>query len=160
MGRIKLKTAFRPGQATDLLSEFREYGYNEKFMKFIGLVKVSCASILGAGIFFDDYVLTIQCASLVFIGLMLGALFSHARVGSTRFFAALIMLCLGSIVFASHYFGCAFDVEHHQEKNDFYRMIESVAMPMNRTFIGGFVIGGCCFMWFTSFMRGDYNVSS
>lgn len=151
--RLRLKTAFRPGQAEDLLSEFRTYGYGEKFMKTIGLVKLSCASILGAGIVFDDYVLTIQAASLVFIGLMLGALVSHARVGSTRFLAALIMASMGTFVFAAHYFGCASDVEQSSS------MIESVATPMRRNLIGGFVMGGCAFMWLSSYMRGDYNLS-
>eukprot|EP00929_Paragymnodinium_shiwhaense_P010407 TRINITY_DN115032_c0_g1_i1.p1 TRINITY_DN115032_c0_g1~~TRINITY_DN115032_c0_g1_i1.p1 ORF type:complete len:197 (-),score=39.42 TRINITY_DN115032_c0_g1_i1:337-927(-) len=158
--RMQLKTAFRPGQAADLLGEFRTYGYNDTFMKTIGLVKLSCASILGAGIVFDDFELTIQAASLVFIALMLGAIVSHAKVCDplTRYVAAAVMGALGTTVFVVYHFGCAFDVERSQEEDRFYRIIESAAMPLYRNLIGGFVIGGCVFMWLSSYVRGDYDI--
>lgn len=159
--RMQRKTAFRPGQATGLLDEFRTYGYDVKFMKTIGFVKVSCASILGAGIIFDDFVLTIQAASGVFICLMLGAIFSHAKVCDplTRYVAAAIMGALGTFVFCAYYFGCVSDVDQLQEeKGSLLGMVESAATPMHRNLIGGFVLGGCAFMWLGSYVRGDYNI--
>jgi len=159
--RMGLKTAFRPGSSASLLGEFKAYGYNESFMKFIGFVKLTCATTLGAGIIFDDYVQTIEAASAVFIGLMFGAIVSHARVCDplTRYVAAAIMGALGNTVLIVYYFGCAMDVEHPKE-DGVLGVIELAATPMNRNLIGGFVLGGCFFMWLSSYMRGDYHISS
>lgn len=75
--RSGMATAYRGGDAKTLREEFAAYGLPPWFFLLVGVLKVSSALALIAGIWFPA--LTLPAAGVV-VALMLGALAMHVRV--------------------------------------------------------------------------------
>ena len=75
--RFGRKTAFRGGAGENLRGEFAAYGLPSWFVWLVGALKLSCAALFVAGIWFPK---TVAPAAGVLIGLMLGALLMHLKV--------------------------------------------------------------------------------
>ena len=78
--RPKLSSAYRGANAKNLKEEFLAYGYPSWFIYAIGGCKLMCASFLILGFWIDriDFV-----GSFGLMCLMIGALYSHIKVGDT-----------------------------------------------------------------------------
>tara|TARA_B100001250_G_scaffold397539_1_gene404759 strand:- start:6018 stop:6389 length:372 start_codon:yes stop_codon:yes gene_type:complete len=75
--RANQSTPYRGGNASSLYEEFEVYGLSDYFL-IIGIIKVSLAALLLAGIFYKK--LTVFAASGIAI-MMLIAAYSHFSVG-------------------------------------------------------------------------------
>ncbi len=75
--RFNKKTAYRGGEANNLVEEFAVYGLPSWFCYLIGFLKISAASLLLLGFWIPQLILP---ASLLVIALMLGAVTMHAKV--------------------------------------------------------------------------------
>lgn len=99
--RTRLKTAFRPGNANDIESEFATYGFDANFMKAIGGLKSGMALLLGFAIlplsFHGELALL---SSAVIVVLMCGATYAHYKVNDPfdRYVAGLCMLVLSAFI--------------------------------------------------------------
>lgn len=93
--RSQRATLFRGGQAKTLREEFSVYGFSDRAMLVVGVLKVSCALALLLGIWFEA--LTPWAASGLGI-LMLGALAMHLKIRDPLVKSlpalGLIVLCL------------------------------------------------------------------
>ena len=76
--RARVATAWRGGEATNMREEFAVYGLPEWFMRVIGVVKVSLAALLIAGVWVPE--LTKPAASGLGF-LMLAAVAMHFKAG-------------------------------------------------------------------------------
>jgi hypothetical protein len=89
------ESKYRGGKSNNMSEEFEAYGFKSWFMKFIGLSKLTLATLLIAGIWFPYLV----DPSAFLIGtLMVGALFAHLKINDpfVKSIPALIMLILCS----------------------------------------------------------------
>jgi hypothetical protein len=95
--RTQKATAWRAGEATNMREEFAVYGLPAWFMRVIGLVKVSFAALLIAGIWVPE--LTKPAATGLGV-LMLAAVFMHFKVGDPvrKSLPAFTMLVLCAII--------------------------------------------------------------
>lgn len=75
--RFRKPTNWRGGEANSMKEEFEVYGLPEWFMKFIGFIKLTLATLLIAGIFVP--VLT-KPAAISMAVLMMGAIAMHIKV--------------------------------------------------------------------------------
>ncbi|MBL6649829.1 MAG: DoxX family protein [Flavobacteriaceae bacterium] len=91
------KSKYRGGNATNMSEEFETYGFKSWFMKLIGLTKLSLAVSLIAGIWYVDL---IDISAFLIGTLMVGAIFSHAKINDPfiKSIPALIMLILCSVL--------------------------------------------------------------
>lgn len=87
-----------------IISEFARYGYPQWFMYFTGLVEVTGA--LGLLVGFFRPVVT-PFAALLLVGTMLGALFTHVRIGDPlqTLVAPFVLLLIAAAVLALGYLG-------------------------------------------------------
>ena len=101
LSRSQLSTPFRGGSATTLREEFRVYGLGDVAFRVIGTLKVSCALLLIAGLWFPGLTLP---AALVISALMVGALAMHVKVKdpAVKSLPALTMLGLSLFVVLQH----------------------------------------------------------
>lgn len=76
--RAKKATAWRGGEATNMREEFAVYGLPEWLMRIVGVLKISFAALLIAGIWVPA--LTKPAATGLGL-LMLGAVVMHLKVG-------------------------------------------------------------------------------
>lgn len=76
--RARKATDWRAGNATNMREEFAVYGLPEWFMRVVGVLKVSLAVLLIAGVWLPE--LTKPAASGLGV-LMLGAVVMHFKVG-------------------------------------------------------------------------------
>jgi hypothetical protein len=91
--RSSLATPFRGGEAGSLREEFRAYGLGGGAFYLVGFLKVSCAVLLVAGLWFPEFT---RPAALLLGALMVGALAMHVKVKDApiKSLPALIMLSL------------------------------------------------------------------
>ena len=95
--RARNSTPYRGGEAKSLREEFAEYGLPKGAFYLVGALKIGAAIALLVGLALPALVLP---AAIVIIGLMLGALAMHVRVGDPAMRsvpAALMLLMSGSI---------------------------------------------------------------
>lgn len=87
-----------------IISEFARYGYPQWFMYFTGLVEVTGA--LGLLVGFFRPVVT-PFAALLLVGTMLGALFTHVRIGDPlqTLVVPFVLLLIAAAVLALGYLG-------------------------------------------------------
>ena len=78
--RFGKPTYWRGGSAKNMKEEFLTYGLPEWFMKLIGFLKLTLASILVAGIFLP---VLVKPAAIGMAVLMLGAITMHIKVKDT-----------------------------------------------------------------------------
>lgn len=76
--RSRSATAYRGGGATSLREEFAVYGLPPAVFVVVGVLKVSAALVLVAGVWVD---LPVALAAAVVAALMVGAVAMHVRVG-------------------------------------------------------------------------------
>lgn len=91
--RSTLATPFRGGEARSLRDEFRAYGLSNTAFYSVGFLKITCASMLIAGLWFSQVT---RPAALLLAALMVGALSMHIKVKDApiKSLPALIMLAL------------------------------------------------------------------
>jgi len=75
--RANKATAWRGGEAKNMLEEFRVYGLSESCMKVVGACKVLIATCLMIGIWYPPVT---PLAALALAAFMLAAVLMHARV--------------------------------------------------------------------------------
>jgi hypothetical protein len=95
--RSKSATEYRGGSATSLREEFAVYGLPGFAFYVVGILKVSAAIVLIAGVWFE---LPVRLAAAVIAALMVGALLMHVKVGDPikRAVPATIMLVLSAAI--------------------------------------------------------------
>lgn len=91
--RASLATPFRGGEARSLRDEFRAYGLSDSVFYLVGFLKITCASMLVAGLWFSEVT---RPAALLLAALMVGALAMHLKVKDApmKSLPAVIMLSL------------------------------------------------------------------
>lgn len=91
--RFQLSTPFRGGTAKNLREEFRAYGLSDSVFRLVGTLKVACAVLLVAGLWFPQ--VTVPAASLLAV-LMVGAIAMHLKIRDPlrKSLPALVMLLL------------------------------------------------------------------
>lgn len=97
--RASSATSYRGGSATSLREEFEAYGLPTWTFYLVGLLKVSCAGMLLAGLWFPE---SIVPAAAVIALLMVGALAMHAKVKdpAIRSLPAFLMLAMSASLVA------------------------------------------------------------
>lgn len=75
--RFNKSTAYRGGDAKNLVEEFKTYGLPEWFCYFIGFLKLGSALLLLLGLYFHQLVFP---ASALVVALMAGAVSMHLKV--------------------------------------------------------------------------------
>jgi hypothetical protein len=100
--RANRSTGYRGGAAKNIKEEFAVYGLSENFCYFVGFLKISCAVLLIAGLWFPPLRLP---AALIVTVLMLGAVAMHVKVGDPikKCVPAGLMLIMSVVVSASFY---------------------------------------------------------
>jgi hypothetical protein len=96
--RRNKSTAYRGGNATNIVEEFAVYGFSPSFCYAIGLLKIGSAILLILGLVFPKIVAPV--AFLVSL-LMVGAVTMHAKVGDPikKAIPATLMLIMSLIIF-------------------------------------------------------------
>jgi hypothetical protein len=96
--RRNRSTAYRGGDATNIIEEFAVYGFSPSFCYAIGALKIGCAILLILGLVFPKIVALV--AFLVSL-LMVGAVTMHAKVGDPikKAIPATLMLIMSLIIF-------------------------------------------------------------
>lgn len=96
-------TPYRGGNADNMEQEFATYGLSTGFMWLICVLKLSAAVALLVGILLPPLVVP---ASLLLVGLMLGALVMHARAGdpAKKSLPAACVLVLNVVILAGSLF--------------------------------------------------------
>ena len=91
-------TGFRGGDAKNIKEEFAVYGLSERFCYLVGFLKISCALLLLAGLWYAPLGLL---SAMIIVVLMMGAVAMHAKVGDplVRSVPAAVMLLMSVIVF-------------------------------------------------------------
>jgi len=95
--RSKSATEYRGGSATSLREEFAVYGLPGFAFYVVGILKVSAAIVLIAGVWFE---LPVRLAAAIIAALMVGALLMHLKVGDPikRAVPATVMLVLSAAI--------------------------------------------------------------
>jgi len=95
--RSKSATAYRGGSATSLREEFAVYGLPSFAFPVVGVLKVSSAIVLIAGVWLE---LPVRLAAAVIAALMVGAILMHVKVSDPikRAVPATIMLALSAAI--------------------------------------------------------------
>lgn len=95
--RFGKPTSWRGGNAKSMKEEFEAYGLPEWFMKLIGFLKLTLATLLIVGIFVPDLV---KPAAIGMAILMLGAISMHIKVKDSliKSFPAFSFLVLSLIL--------------------------------------------------------------
>jgi hypothetical protein len=95
--RSKSATEYRGGSATSLREEFAVYGLPSFAFPVVGILKVSAAVVLIAGVWLE---LPVQLAAAVIAALMVGAILMHVKVSDPikRAVPATIMLALSAAI--------------------------------------------------------------
>ncbi len=95
--RSRSATDYRGGSATSLREEFAVYGLPSFAFPVVGVLKVSAAVVLIAGVWLD---LPVQLAAAVIAALMVGAILMHVKVSDPikRAVPATIMLALSAAI--------------------------------------------------------------
>jgi hypothetical protein len=95
--RSKSATEYRGGSATSLREEFAVYGLPSFAFYVVGILKVSAAIVLIAGVWFE---LPVRLAAAIIAALMVGALLMHLKVGDPikRAVPATVMLVLSAAI--------------------------------------------------------------
>jgi hypothetical protein len=75
--RTSKATIWRGADAKNMKEEFEAYGLSSSFMKLIGLLKISLATLLIAGIYFKNLA---QIGAIGIAILMLGAIVMHIKI--------------------------------------------------------------------------------
>lgn len=98
--RFNKTTAYRGGDAKNIVEEFAVYGLPKWFCYFIGFLKLTSAVLLLAGFFYKELILP---ASLLVVFLMLGAVLMHLKVKDpiSKALPAGSMLLMGLLVVIS-----------------------------------------------------------
>ena len=99
--RAQSQTAYRGGSAKSLRAEFETYGLPEWFFYLIGFLKIGSAIMLLAGIAMPGLV---GPAASIVVGLMLGAIAMHIKVGdpAMKSLPAALMLLMSLIILYTH----------------------------------------------------------
>lgn len=99
--RAQSRTAYRGGSAESLRAEFETYGLPEWFFYLIGFLKIGSAIMLLAGIAMPGLV---GPASSIVVGLMLGAIAMHIKVGdpAMKSLPAALMLLMSLTILYTH----------------------------------------------------------
>ena len=99
--RAQSQTAYRGGSADSLRAEFATYGLPEWFFYLIGFLKIGSAIMLLAGIAMPGLV---GPAASIVVGLMLGAIAMHIKVGdpAMKSLPAALMLLMSLIILYTH----------------------------------------------------------
>jgi hypothetical protein len=86
---------------SNIVSEFKFFGYSELFRSFIGATKFTLASFILAGIWYPKLVLY---PTMAMAALMLGAQWTHFRVKNPfkKFVPSFLLLILCLIVIGNH----------------------------------------------------------
>ena len=94
---FKKPSKYRGGNSQNMTEEFTAYGFNNWFMKLIGLLKLSLASLLITGIWFPNL---IDISAFLIGCLMIGAIGFHVKINDPliKSLPAFIMLVLSSIL--------------------------------------------------------------
>jgi hypothetical protein len=95
--RANRATGFRGGNAKNIKEEFAVYGLSERFCYLVGFLKIGCALLLLAGVWYPPLRLP---ASSIIVVLMLGAVAMHAKVGDplVKSVPAAVMLLMSLLV--------------------------------------------------------------
>jgi uncharacterized membrane protein YphA (DoxX/SURF4 family) len=95
--RSKSATEYRGGSATSLREEFAVYGLPSFAFPVVGILKVSAAVVLIAGVWLE---LPVRLAAAVIAALMVGAILMHVKVSDPvkRAVPATIMLALSAAI--------------------------------------------------------------
>jgi hypothetical protein len=95
--RFNLATAYRGGNATNMLEEFSVYGLNDTTAYLVGGLKIIASLALLAGFFFEK---AIKPAASMMAVLMLGAIAMHFKVAdeAIKFLPAGLMFLFSSLI--------------------------------------------------------------
>jgi uncharacterized membrane protein YphA (DoxX/SURF4 family) len=95
--RSKSATEYRGGSATSLREEFAVYGLPSFAFPVVGVLKVSAAVVLIAGVWLE---LPVRLAAAVVAALMVGAIVMHVKVSDPikRAVPATVMLVLSAAI--------------------------------------------------------------
>jgi hypothetical protein len=95
--RRKKPSLYRGGDANNMESEFKAYGFKDSFMKFIGFSKLLLASLLLLGIWFP---VLVDPSAFLMGCLMLGAIGVHIKINDSliKSLPAFLMLCLSTAI--------------------------------------------------------------
>ncbi len=95
--RSRSATAYRGGSAASLREEFAVYGLPSFAFPAVGVLKVSAAVVLIAGVWLE---LPVRLAAAVIAALMVGAILMHVKVSDPvkRAVPATIMLALSAAI--------------------------------------------------------------
>ena len=95
--RFGKSSPWRGGAAQNMTEEFATYGLPSWFMRFIGFLKISLATLLIVGVWIPDVTLY---AALGMVALMLGAVAMHFKVGDPlrKSLPAISMLTMSAVV--------------------------------------------------------------
>jgi uncharacterized membrane protein YphA (DoxX/SURF4 family) len=95
--RSKSATEYRGGSAASLREEFAVYGLPSFAFPVVGILKVSAAVVLIAGVWLE---LPVRLAAAVIAALMVGAILMHVKVSDPvkRAVPATIMLALSAAI--------------------------------------------------------------
>jgi len=95
--RFKKTSKYRGGDANNMKSEFKAYGFKDSFMKIIGFSKLLLACLLIAGIWIPFLV---DPSAFLMGCLMVGAIGVHVKINDplTKSLPAFIMLSLCAIL--------------------------------------------------------------
>ncbi len=95
--RSRSATAYRGGSATSLREEFAVYGLPSFAFPVVGVLKVSAAVVLIAGVWLE---LPVRLAAAVVAALMVGAIVMHVKVSDPikRAVPATVMLVLSAAI--------------------------------------------------------------
>ena len=94
---FKKPSKYRGGNSQNMTEEFTAYGFNNWFMKLIGFLKLSLASLLIAGIWFPNL---IDIGAFLIGCLMIGAIFVHNSINDPfmKSLPAFLMLILSFVL--------------------------------------------------------------
>jgi len=145
--RLRMETSFRGLGSKNLVQEFATYGFGLNVFKAVGIVKVSCASLLVFSVVYPTHFLVLIGGSGMVV-LMSVAVLSHFKVGDelVKYGAASAMLFCSLYVIFSLGMGC---IENWPMSMDFMRSL-----------IGAGVIAGCSAMCMRSYLEGDYDINN
>ena len=98
--RVGSDTAWRGGEATTLQEEFAVYGLPVWFMRVVGALKLTCATLLLVGLWVPEVT---RWAALGLVALMLGAIAMHFKVRDPllKSVPAIAMLTMSGVIAAT-----------------------------------------------------------
>ncbi|CAD7956909.1 unnamed protein product [Amoebophrya sp. A25] len=156
--RFSMATSFRGRGSTSLLGEFDAYGYSLDTMKAVGLVKLSCATLLAVAMMLPEIPYLVYVSSGGLLVLMLVAIVSHIRVGDpwTRNIPAVCMALLSLLTLMGSAAGCVTEAPD-SSAFDLPPVFGALAGEHGRLLVGVFILVCDFLMWYQAKNSGTYK---